>query len=194
MNGEMSRRRFVNSVAGGIVAATALPNAMAAGRENENEFSFLLLGDTHYDKIEHHDLDWMRSGEFEKDISQVESYCRHTTDVLPKLLKAAKTRLSETQPTSVFALHVGDLVEGICGNQELATQHCMDAWDFFKNAKLGVPLLMTKGNHDITGPGAIEAYNEVLLKDGRRTRQRKPRSHFVFLPARRQFVRRVRRL
>jgi hypothetical protein len=29
-------------------------------------------------------------------------------------------------------------------------------------AKLGVPFLHVKGNHDITGPGAVQAYDEVL--------------------------------
>ena len=161
---ELNRRKFVRSVAGGLVVASHLPNAIAAGRENENRFSFLLFGDTHYDKIEHHDLDWMRNGEFAKSVPQVENYCRHTTEMLPKLIKAAKSRVATIQPPTAFALHVGDLVEGICGSPTLAMQHCVDAWNFFKSANLGVPLLMTKGNHDITGPGAVEAYKEVLLK------------------------------
>ena len=162
-NRGLTRWEFV-AAATGAVSTLALPKALAAGRENDNQFSFLLLGDTHFDRIEHHDLTWMKEGHFAKDISQVESYCRHTKDVLPKLLRAAKARLAKADPTTTFALHVGDLIEGICGNKELATRHCLEGWDFFKQADLGVPLLMTKGNHDITGPGAVEAYQEVLLQ------------------------------
>lgn len=163
MNSEYTRREMVATLATGAFAATALPQALAAGKERENRFSFLLLGDTHFDRIEHHDLEWMKQ-HFAKDIPQVESYCRHTKEVLPGLLKAAKSRLATAEPATAFALHVGDLIEGICGNKELATRHCIEGWDFFKQAKLGVPLLMTKGNHDITGPGAREAYNDVLLQ------------------------------
>jgi len=160
----IDRRQFVTTMATGAASVAALPRALAAGRDNENQFSFLLLGDTHFDRIEHHDLEWMKAGHFAKDISQVESYCRHTTNVLPDLLKAARTRLKQADPATTFALHVGDLIEGICGNQALATQHCREGWEFFKQADLGVPLLMTKGNHDVTGPGAVEAYHEVLLQ------------------------------
>lgn len=158
----LNRREFTVAV-GGATLASAFPNAAAATLGDGNEFSFLVLGDTHFDRIEHHDLEWMKQ-HFTKDLSQVENYCRITQDALPQLLAAAKQQLSNSQPATAFALHVGDLVEGICGNRELAVRHCAEAWDFFKDANLGVPLLMTKGNHDITGPGATEAYAEVLLQ------------------------------
>src|SRR5256885_969735 len=32
-----------------------------------------------------------------------------------------------------------------------------------EDAKFGAPVLMAKGNHDITGPGAPESFNDVLL-------------------------------
>ena len=160
---DVTRREFIASATVGAACAIALPNALAANRENYNRFSFLLLGDTHFDRIKHHDIAWMHE-HFAKDISQVENYCRHTEEKLPRLLKAAKSRLGKADPSTAFALHVGDLVEGICGNNELATRHCEEGWEFFKQANLGVPLLMTKGNHDVTGPGSVEAYNEVLLQ------------------------------
>jgi hypothetical protein len=165
MNTQFTRRQFVSTLVAGSTVARALPKAMskptAAAR---GDFSFLLLGDTHFDRREHHDFEWMRA-HYAKDIEQVESYCRHTQDVLPKLLAAAKQRLAEANGTTAFALHVGDLIEGICGNRTLATRQCREGWDFFQAAKLGVPLLMTKGNHDITGPGAEEAYREVLMPE-----------------------------
>jgi hypothetical protein len=163
MSKQYTRRQFVSTLAAGSTLAAALPNALAASKEREDCFSFLLLGDTHFDRMEHHDLDWMKK-DYPNDIQQVESYCRYTENVLPKLLQAAKQRLSIADPSTAFALHVGDLVEGICGNKQLATQHCREGWSFFEEAKLGVPLVMTKGNHDVTGPGADEAYREVLLQ------------------------------
>ncbi len=159
----VTRRAFSGAVAAGAVSALALPRAFADGRAKADQYSFLLLGDTHFDRIEHHDMDWMRE-HYAKDISQVQSYCRHTKEQLPLLMKAAKKRMARTERASSFALHVGDLVEGVCGNKELAVQHCEEGWEFFKQQGLDIPLLMTKGNHDITGPGAVEAYDEVLLK------------------------------
>ena len=160
---KLARREFVTATSAAVISSCALPRAMSAGLENENRFSLLLLGDTHFDRIEHHDLSWMKT-HFAKSISQVEIYCRLTNDSLPNLLCAAKARLRQADPPAAFALHVGDLVQGICGNKELAKRHCVEGWDFFKRADLGVPLLMTKGNHDVTGPGSVEAYNEVLLQ------------------------------
>jgi hypothetical protein len=158
-----TRRQFVSTLVAGSTVAATLGDAAADPTAPRSDFSFLLLGDTHFDRPEHHDYDWMRD-HYAKDIEQVESYCRHTRDVLPKLLAAAGQRLTEANGTA-FALHVGDLIEGICGNRELATRHCREGWDFFKAAQLGVPLLMTKGNHDITGPGAEEAYRDVLMPE-----------------------------
>lgn len=163
MLSDMTRREFVSTLAVGVLTASPLPAAVAGDNQYDNDFSFLLLGDTHFDRIEHHDLEWMKQ-HFAKDIRQVENYCRLTTESLPGLLAAALTRLQKTTSRAAFALHVGDLVEGICGNKELATRHCVEGWDFFKQAGLNVPLLMTKGNHDVTGPGALDAYNEVLLQ------------------------------
>ncbi|MCC7333694.1 MAG: metallophosphoesterase [Pirellulaceae bacterium] len=162
MNG-LRRRDFVAATSAAVVSSFALPRAMAAGLQNENRFSLLLLGDTHFDRIEHHDLNWMKT-DFAKSISQVEIYSRLTKDTLPNLLGAAKASLRQADPPTAFALHVGDLVQGICGNKELAKRHCLEGWEFFKRADPGVPLLMTKGNHDVTGPGSVKAYNEVLLQ------------------------------
>jgi hypothetical protein len=93
----ITRRNFVTrATAGGVVAAT-LPGSFAAERSNENAFSFLLLGDTHFDRMEHHDLEWMRQ-HFEKGISQVKDYCRHTSESLPNLLQAAKAKLETANP------------------------------------------------------------------------------------------------
>ncbi len=38
-----------------------------------------------------------------------------------------------------------------------------EAIDFVQQARFPVPLLMTKGNHDITGPGAASVYDRTLI-------------------------------
>ena len=157
----VTRRDFVSSLAAGATVASPLLSSFGDDSDQE-AFSFLLLGDTHFDRPEHHDFDWMRR-HFAKDITQVESYCRHTETELPKLLAAAKRQFGRSTTTRAFVLHVGDLIEGICGNRELAERHCREGWEFFKAAGFEAPLLMTKGNHDVTGPGAAEAYGRILM-------------------------------
>ena len=61
-----------------------------------------------------------------------------------------------------FTVQVGDLVEGLCGSAEQARQLDADALAFVREARLGVPFLFTKGNHDITGPGAADAFKSVF--------------------------------
>ena len=159
---EWTRRQIVRALTAGAATAPGLSRAAFAPDRREDRFSFLLLGDTHFDRPTHHDYEWLRV-HYPKDLSQIENYCRLTREALPKLLAAAAERTRAADPPVAFALHVGDLVEGLCGNLGLATRHCTEAWEFFRRADLGVPLLMTKGNHDVTGPGAAEAFRDVLL-------------------------------
>jgi 3',5'-cyclic AMP phosphodiesterase CpdA len=62
-----------------------------------------------------------------------------------------------------LVVHVGDLIEGLCGTPQLARRQCEEVIDLLTKADLGAPLLLTKGNHDVTGPGAVDAYQQVLL-------------------------------
>jgi hypothetical protein len=54
------------------------------------------------------------------------------------------------------------LVEGLCGTEELAARQNAEALAFVETMKLGVPFLFTKGNHDVTGDGAPEAFQTVF--------------------------------
>ena len=61
-----------------------------------------------------------------------------------------------------FVIQLGDFTEGLCGSRELQDRMFRGAIEQVK-AKIKVPFLVTKGNHDITGPGAKESYRETLL-------------------------------
>jgi hypothetical protein len=62
-----------------------------------------------------------------------------------------------------FVLQLGDLLEGLCGSESLALRQAHEAIEFIEQAKFPAPLLMTKGNHDVTGPGAAAVYDRTLL-------------------------------
>jgi UDP-2,3-diacylglucosamine pyrophosphatase LpxH len=154
----LTRRDLLVGTAAAAAAALAVPNPAPAAEEKD--FSFLLLGDLHYDKPEHHDHEWLKR-EKPNDVRQVENYSRITREVLPALFAEVKARAKEER--AAFVCHIGDLVEGLAGTPELAKRHCEDAVAFVEGTQFGAPFLFCKGNHDVTGPGAVEAFDSVLL-------------------------------
>lgn len=155
----MPTRRAVLATALVAAARLALPARAAA---KEGSYSFVLLGDLHLDRLEHHDMDWLRR-EKPNDVRQVENYSRITREVTPLLFAEVARQVAASSRPVPFVLQIGDFVEGLCGNERLARLHCEDAVAMVRDARLGAPMLLTKGNHDITGPGAEEAFDEILL-------------------------------
>ncbi len=158
-----SRRRFLRQALHGS-AALALPSFAQASTRQE-AFSFVLLGDLHYDKLEHHDMRWLQEHKA-GDLSQIHNYSRITADLTPRLFASVRESLAalnaneRTRPA--FVLQAGDLVEGLCGTAELAALQNREAVAFLQEQQLGVPFVFTKGNHDVTGDGAPEAFAEVF--------------------------------
>jgi 3',5'-cyclic AMP phosphodiesterase CpdA len=153
----MNRRRFLQTSAAALFATrvhAASPKA----------FSFLLLGDLHFDKPEHHDFEWMKDHSPDS-VRQSANYSRLTKDIMPRLFATVRETIAERSRGGVpvsFVLQVGDLVEGLCGNEELAAMQNREALEFVRDAGLGVPFLFTKGNHDVTGPGSQEVYRSIF--------------------------------
>lgn len=154
-----TRREFLATGATAIAASTALP--VAAQSSPEPDFEFALLGDTHFDRTAHHDHEWL-AREQPNDVPQVAHYSEHTTSLLPHLFATVKRQLAAAGKRAEAVVHVGDFVEGLCGTPGLAERHVSEACEFADKQDWQVPVLLTKGNHDKTGPGAIEAYQKVI--------------------------------
>jgi UDP-2,3-diacylglucosamine pyrophosphatase LpxH len=162
-----SRRKFLQTsltTAAGLVLARSGLSAMTPASSEEG-FSFILLGDLHYDKMEHHDLGWLEKNH-PGDLSQIKNYTRITSDITPRLFSTVQemiAQLNQSPATKVaFVIQAGDVVEGLCGTEELATKQDTEALAFIKGANLGAPFIFAKGNHDITGDGATAAYKNVF--------------------------------
>jgi len=163
---KITRRQFSDTLLGSA-AAFGLSSRLsgAPSSTGAQSFSFVLLGDLHFDKIEHHDLDWLQR-EHPGDVSQVQNYSRITKDVHPQLFTTLRETIAGLKSDSgsgvPFVIHVGDLVEGLCGSDKRAVQQNTEAVEFVRSANLGIPFLFAKGNHDVTGPGAPGAFQEVM--------------------------------
>jgi 3',5'-cyclic AMP phosphodiesterase CpdA len=159
MNIQITRRTF-------LAGAAMLPVALQAEPAADQAFSFVFLGDTHVDRLEHHDMAWLER-EKPNDVRQVRNYSRITSEVTPQLFATLRETITtgrrKTGPEIKFVAQTGDFVEGLCGTPQLARRHVADGVAFVREAKLGAPFLIAKGNHDITGPGAREAYDEIIL-------------------------------
>ncbi len=70
--------------------------------------------------------------------------------------------LAVRQPVP-FVVQLGDLVEGLCGSATLAARQANDAITLIRDTKFPAPFLFTKGNHDVTGPGAEPVYDQALV-------------------------------
>ncbi len=163
MKTTFTRRGFLKTTLAGT--AGVLLQGPLARAATKDAFSFVLLGDLHFDKLEHHDLEWLQR-EKPDDLRQVRDYSRITTEILPKLfatVREAIAALSRSPETRAgFVAQSGDLVEGLCGSEKLAMRQDAEAIEFVRGAKLGVPFLFAKGNHDVTGAGAVEAFKTVF--------------------------------
>lgn len=155
-----SRRGFLAAAAGAVTfGAGGCWAVVAAGGE---PWAVPVLGDLHIDRPDHHDADWLKRTHPD-DVRQVENYCRVTRDYTPKLLDLVRRRAVGSKVTVPFVVQLGDLVEGLCGAEALAARQDADALDLIRAARLPVPFLFTKGNHDVAGPGAPAAYDKVLV-------------------------------
>ncbi len=152
-----TRRKFLQTSAAAAAGLALAPLAPAAERE---EFSFVLLGDLHFDKLEHHDFAWLESKKA-GDLGQIRNYSRITAEIMPRLFATVREAVADSR--SAFVLQIGDLVEGLCGSEALAARQDQEALAFVREARLGVPFLFTKGNHDVTGDGAAEAFRQAFI-------------------------------
>ncbi|HEY5910003.1 MAG TPA: metallophosphoesterase [Verrucomicrobiae bacterium] len=162
-NASFSRRSFLSTLISGA-AGLSLPTPLSSRGANEESFAFGLLGDLHFDRLKHHELEWLER-EKPDDLRQVRDYSRITADILPQLfarLRETLAELSSSPNRLAFLIQVGDLVEGLCGNENLARQQNTEAVEFLRATGPDVPLLFTKGNHDVTGAGAPEAFKAVF--------------------------------
>lgn len=144
-----------------VLSAALLAVSIAGGcAEKKQEVNLLLLGDQHYDLIEDHDLEWLATTN--DDLRQVTTEYTVFTANFWNDFMARMAAKAKTVPFDAV-LQMGDLSEGLAGTPALAEQMANSVFTAWDKAGFEVPVVITKGNHDITGPGAVEAFDKVYL-------------------------------
>ncbi len=142
-----------------LFLSAALLLAACAEREAKS-LRFLVLGDMHYDLLENHDLEWLATTD--DDLRQVTTeYTVFTASFWERFTDRLARKVEAESIDAV--LQLGDLSEGLAGTPALAEQMAHSVFAAVDDIGFRVPMIITKGNHDITGPGAREAFDKIYL-------------------------------
>lgn len=131
-------------------------------KSNSQNSSFLVLGDLHYDLIGDHDMDWLRTKPV--DLRQVtKEYTVYTENNWCDFMGILRQKVQTVIPPVKAVIQLGDLSEGLAGSEEKADQMAANAMKAVEAANMNVPWIIAKGNHDVTVPGAVEAYQKFYV-------------------------------
>ena len=97
---QLTRRRLIAGAAAlpGAAFLTGISNssllAAPAQTPAAGKFSFVLLGDLHFDRLKDHDLEWLAKDK-PGDLRQIQNYSRLTTAVMPELFREISAVVQE---------------------------------------------------------------------------------------------------
>src|SRR4030043_76596 len=145
-----------------LVFVSAPVTAGAQDSKSGQSYSFVYLGDLHFDKKAHHDFEWVKADK-PNDIVQIDGYVENTEKYTPGLLRRIQTSIESSDGRIKMVVQGGDLTEGLCGSRELQETQFKDTRQIIRKYIPETRFVAVKGNHDITGPGAREAFDNVML-------------------------------
>ena len=161
----LSRREFL----GGAAAFAALPKlaALAELTSKGRSYSVPVLGDIHFDSPDpkFYHANYKHSTSQKRYKAHLAEHVRNSEmwkERLPRLVRASGACLRKD---AAFALQMGDLVQGDCGNAAMHRQMLDDAVGLVKGAYGGnLPLVTVAGNHDIRGDMKGDGAKKTLEK------------------------------
>jgi hypothetical protein len=116
----------------------------------------------HYDLPEDHDMDWLRTKP--DDLRQVtQEYTVFTKNNWVDFMGIVRQKTQTVKPPVKAVIQLGDLSEGLAGSEKKAAQMASSTMKAVEAAGISVPWIIAKGNHDITGPGAVEAFRNYYV-------------------------------
>lgn len=98
------------------------------------------------------------------DLRQVTTeYTQFTKKNWPAFSKQLRNRVKTYKPEIKAILQLGDISEGLAGSEQKAEQMAQSVVKAVDAVAMSIPWIITKGNHDITGPGAQEAFIKYYI-------------------------------
>lgn len=129
---------------------------------NSQVTRLIVLGDLHYDNLEDHDMTWLKTKP--DDLRQVtKEYTVYTAKYWDDFMKVVAQKAKGDGKSAAAIIQLGDLSEGLAGSSAKARQMAQNTIEAIEETKMPSPWILVKGNHDITGPGAPEAFQEFYV-------------------------------
>ncbi|MCQ2147666.1 MAG: metallophosphoesterase, partial [Bacteroidales bacterium] len=139
---------------------------MASSKSRKSSYSMIILGDTHCDT----DPDSVYHTGYSdpnptREANHRKEFVRNSemwAERMPKLLKRAAC-LADDDTKAV--LHMGDLIQGDCGDVATHTRMLSDCVGVMKDAFGPLPFVTVAGNHDLRGRDdrdATQSYTEYM--------------------------------
>lgn len=146
-----------------IVFAICLVTALSCAQNAEPEaVSFIVMGDIHYCEDRFYDLDAMLA-EKPDDWRQItKTYAPVTAANWKDQMAVIKEQVRASQGGIKCIVQLGDVSEGLANVDGNAEQMALNMTRVLEECNMGVPWIITKGNHDITGVGEE---NKVQAKE-----------------------------
>jgi hypothetical protein len=124
--------------------------------------SFIVLGDIHYDRTEFHDMVWLSTKP--DDLRQVtKEYTVFTAEYWNSFMANLRKKAGSQHPPVKAIVQLGDLSEGLAGNEEKAMEMAVGTMKAVEEVQIPVPWIIAKGNHDISGPGTQQAFQQEYI-------------------------------
>ncbi len=124
--------------------------------------SFIVLGDIHYDLLQDHNMNWLNTKP--DDLRQVtKEYTVYTETNWIDFTRILMQKAQTVTPSLKAVIQLGDLSEGLAGSEQKAEQMASNAMKAIEAVNMHAPWILTKGNHDVTGPGAVEAFQKFYV-------------------------------
>ena len=149
----MTRNEFLKGIGAMGLCSRILPS-LAELVEGTRSYSVSILGDIHFDSPDpkFYHAGYTHSTSAKRYKAHLAEHVRNSEmwkDRLPRLVGASGRCI---RADTAFALQMGDLVQGDCGNAAMHRQMLDDAFGLVKGAYGGkMPLVVASGNHDIRG-------------------------------------------
>lgn len=140
-----------------LLLCTFFLNVQIAAQQS----SIIVLGDLHYDLQQDHDMTWLQNKP--DDIRQIKEYAEWTKENWHPFMELLKEKASNYEIPVKAIVQLGDFSEGLAGNEQKAAQMASHAMEAIDETHMPVPWIIAKGNHDITGPGAVKAFQEYYV-------------------------------